>query len=67
MTGVAESQRIKKLFKSMTLKQGIKYDSEESAAEILPFIAFHGLDMGEVLDPLESFSASISFSCWVFR
>ena len=62
MTGVAESQRIKKLFKSMTLKQGIKYDSEESAAEILPFIAFHCLDMGEVLDPLESFSMSDTFT-----
>ena len=45
----------RKLLKSLSIKQGIKYDSEESAAEIPAFIMFHKLNMDEVLDPLDSF------------
>lgn len=43
------------MLKSMSFKQGLKYDSPESAAEIPAFIAFHRLNMNEVLNPLESF------------
>jgi phosphatidylserine decarboxylase len=38
------------------MKQGNKFDSPESVAEIPRFIAFHKLNMKEVLDPIESFS-----------
>ncbi|KAJ7573660.1 hypothetical protein C8J56DRAFT_903100 [Mycena floridula] len=34
--------------KSLSIKQGLVYDSPESVAEIPAFIAFHGLDVGEV-------------------
>lgn len=44
----------------MSVKQGIKYDSVESAREIPSFIEFHKLHMDEVLDPLSSFSSSCS-------
>jgi hypothetical protein len=33
----------RRLLKSLSIKQGIKYDAPESAADIAPFIAFHGL------------------------
>jgi phosphatidylserine decarboxylase len=38
------------------MKQGIKYDSPESAADIPGFIEFHNLNVDEILDPLDSFS-----------
>ncbi|KAH7371256.1 phosphatidylserine decarboxylase-domain-containing protein [Pyrenochaeta sp. MPI-SDFR-AT-0127] len=50
-----EKKRIRKLLKSLSFKQGKKYDDPASAAEITPFIAFHQLDMGEVLLPTEQF------------
>ncbi|BFZ61583.1 phosphatidylserine decarboxylase [Saitoella coloradoensis] len=50
-----ESSRIRKLLKSMSEKQGKKYDSPSSAKEIRPFINFHQLDMTEVLEPMENF------------
>lgn len=46
----------RKLLKSLSIKQGIKYDSPESAQEIPAFIQFHNLNVGEILDPLPSFS-----------
>ncbi|KAG9044209.1 hypothetical protein FS837_008623 [Tulasnella sp. UAMH 9824] len=50
-----EGARARKLLKSLSVKQGIKFDAPESAREIMPFIAFHNLDTNEILDPLESF------------
>jgi len=50
-----EKRRIKKLLRSMSIKQGRKYDHPASAAHIRPFINFHNLDMSEVLLPTESF------------
>lgn len=47
----------RRLLKSMSIKQGVKYDSPESARDIPAFIQFHGLDVSEILDPLDSFSA----------
>ncbi|KAH6642283.1 phosphatidylserine decarboxylase-domain-containing protein, partial [Boeremia exigua] len=50
-----EKKRIRKLLKSLSIKQGKKYDDPASAKEIESFIAFHQLDMGEVLLPISQF------------
>ncbi len=50
------------LLKSLSIKQGVKYDSPESAREIPAFIEFHKLNVDEILDPLPSFSRSTSAS-----
>jgi phosphatidylserine decarboxylase len=47
----------RRLLKSLSIKQGIKYDNPESAKGIPAFIKFHGLLVEEILDPLDSFSA----------
>lgn len=39
------SSSARRLLKSMSIKQGLKYDSPESAAEIPAFILFHRLDL----------------------
>jgi phosphatidylserine decarboxylase len=44
----------RRLLKSLSIKQGIKYDDPESAKGIPAFI---GLLVEEILDPLDSFSA----------
>ena len=44
------------LLKSLCIKQVIKYDAPELAVDIAPFIAFHGLNIDEILDPPNSFS-----------
>jgi hypothetical protein len=49
----------RRLLKSMSVKQGIKYDSPESRLEIPTFIAFHNLNTNEILDPIDSFRASV--------
>lgn len=46
----------RRLLKSLSIKQGIKYDSPESARDIPQFIQFHGLKVDEIQDPLDSFS-----------
>ncbi|KAL2424052.1 Phosphatidylserine decarboxylase proenzyme 3 [Exophiala dermatitidis] len=50
-----EKKRIKKLLRSLSIKQGKKYDDPASVAQIEPFIAFHRLDMSEVLLPVDQF------------
>ena len=45
----------------MSVKQGLKYDSPASAVDIPTFIAFHGLDVGEIRDPLPSFKTFNEF------
>ncbi|KAF2809057.1 uncharacterized protein BDZ99DRAFT_499382 [Mytilinidion resinicola] len=50
-----EKKRIRKLLRSLSFKQGAKYDDPASAAEIEGFINFHQLDMSEVLLPAKSF------------
>ncbi|KAF2190196.1 hypothetical protein K469DRAFT_699807 [Zopfia rhizophila CBS 207.26] len=50
-----ETKRIRKLLRSLSFKQGKKYDDPASAAEIEGFIAFHQLDMSEVLLPTSEF------------
>jgi phosphatidylserine decarboxylase len=43
------------LLKSLSIKQGKKYDDPASASEIAGFVAFHQLDMSEVLYPMDQF------------
>jgi hypothetical protein len=47
------------LLKSLSVKQGIKYDALESAKDIPTFIEFHNLDVKEILEPIDSFSKSM--------
>ncbi|KAF1846900.1 uncharacterized protein K460DRAFT_392378 [Cucurbitaria berberidis CBS 394.84] len=56
-----EKKRIRKLLKSLSIKQGKKYDDPASVAEIAPFIAFHQLNMNEVLLPTEQFKSFNEF------
>ena len=46
---------VRNLLKSLSVKQGKKYDNPASAREIQSFINFHQLDMSEVLLKLEDF------------
>ncbi|ELR04183.1 hypothetical protein GMDG_06605 [Pseudogymnoascus destructans 20631-21] len=50
-----EKKRIRKLLRGLSVKQGVKYDDPASKNEIPKFIAFHQLDMSEVLYPIEDF------------
>ncbi|KAK4217164.1 phosphatidylserine decarboxylase-domain-containing protein [Rhypophila decipiens] len=50
-----ETKRIRKLLKSLSVKQGKKFDDPASKDEIPKFIEFHKLDMSEVLLPLSEF------------
>jgi phosphatidylserine decarboxylase len=50
-----EKKRIKKMLRSLSIKQGKKYDDPASVSQIEGFIAFHQLDMNEVLLPTEQF------------
>ncbi|KAH9050628.1 hypothetical protein EDB84DRAFT_1432955 [Lactarius hengduanensis] len=50
-----EGFRARKLLKSLSVKQGIKYDSPESARDIPAFIQFYKLNGDEILGPLPSF------------
>ncbi|KAI9772994.1 MAG: hypothetical protein M1839_002264 [Geoglossum umbratile] len=56
-----EKKRIRKLLRSLSIKQGKKYDDPASAREINSFVAFHQLDMSEVLLPLEQFKSFNEF------
>jgi phosphatidylserine decarboxylase len=53
--GEMEKKRIKKMLRSLSVKQGKKFDDPASAAQIPGFIAFHQLDMSEVLLPTADF------------
>lgn len=46
---------VKKLLLSLSIKQGKKFDNPASARDIKGFIAFHQLDLSEVLLPLDQF------------
>lgn len=55
------SLTVRKLLKSMSIKQGKKYDDPGSKTQITPFIEFHKLDMSEVLLPVEAFKSFNEF------
>ncbi|KAK8241866.1 phosphatidylserine decarboxylase proenzyme [Phyllosticta capitalensis] len=59
--GEMEGKKARKLLKSLSIKQGKKYDDPASVAEIPGFIAFHQLDMSEVLLPIEEFKTFNEF------
>lgn len=59
--GRMEGARARRLLKSLTIKQGMKYDSPESVRDIQPFIDFHKLDVREILEPVESFKTFNEF------
>lgn len=46
---------VQRLLKSLTVKQGVKYDAPASVRDIAPFIEFHNLNMDEARDPVSSF------------
>ncbi|KAG6838632.1 hypothetical protein C0991_010087, partial [Blastosporella zonata] len=48
----------RRLLKSLSIKQGNKYDAPQCAVDIRGFIEFHGLEMDEILEPLPSRTAS---------
>ncbi|CAL5867907.1 uncharacterized protein PFLUO_LOCUS2129 [Penicillium psychrofluorescens] len=50
-----EKKRIRRVLRSLSIKQGRKYDDPASAGQIRDFINFHQLDMSEVLLPIEKF------------
>ncbi|EGG11740.1 uncharacterized protein MELLADRAFT_46768 [Melampsora larici-populina 98AG31] len=56
-----EKEKVKKMLKSLTIKQGMKYNSIESRKEILGFIEFHELKLDEILRPIESFETFNEF------
>ncbi|AGO09859.1 AaceriAAL131Cp [[Ashbya] aceris (nom. inval.)] len=45
-----QSKKFKSLLRSVTIKQGKKFDRPASAKDIEPFIKFHSLDMSECLE-----------------
>ncbi|KAJ7500276.1 phosphatidylserine decarboxylase-domain-containing protein [Mycena galericulata] len=56
-----EGGRARRLLKSLSIKQGLKYDSPESARDIPTFIEFHKLKVDEIRDPLSSFKTFNQF------
>ncbi|KAF6765662.1 phosphatidylserine decarboxylase-domain-containing protein [Ephemerocybe angulata] len=60
-TSQMEGGRARRLLKSLSIKQGVKYDDPASAAEIPAFIVFHRLKVDEILDPLDSFKTFNQF------
>ncbi|PCH39320.1 hypothetical protein WOLCODRAFT_110643 [Wolfiporia cocos MD-104 SS10] len=56
-----EGARARRLLRNMSIKQGLKYDSPESKRDIPSFIAFHNLNVDEILEPLESFKTFNQF------
>nr|POE49218.1 phosphatidylserine decarboxylase proenzyme 3 [Quercus suber] len=56
-----EKKKARKLLRSLSFKQGRKYDDPASAAQIPGFVNFHQLDMGEVLLPLNEFKTFNEF------
>ncbi|KAL4064564.1 phosphatidylserine decarboxylase-domain-containing protein [Scleroderma yunnanense] len=59
--GRMEGARARRLLRSLTIKQGMKYDSPDSVRDIHPFIDFHKLNVDEILEPLESFKTFNDF------
>lgn len=59
-----EKKRIKKMLRSLSIKQGKKYDDPASASQIEGFIVFHRLNMEEVQYPPEGFK---NFNMFFYR
>lgn len=52
---------VRKLLRSLSFKQGRKYDDPASASQINGFVNFHQLDMSEVLRPMNEFKTFNEF------
>ncbi|PVF95541.1 hypothetical protein CPB86DRAFT_863907 [Serendipita vermifera] len=50
-----EGVQARRLLKSMSIKEGIKFNAPESAKGIAAFVEFHNLNVNEILEPLDSF------------
>jgi phosphatidylserine decarboxylase len=50
-----ETKKVRGLLRSLTIKQGRRFDSAASVESIVPFIKFHRLDMAECLEPIDKF------------
>lgn len=61
MTSEMEGPRARRLLKFLSIRQGMKYDSPESALDIPGFIDLYGLDVSEILEPLDSFKTFNQF------
>lgn len=57
----ADANVVRKLLKSMSIKQGKKFDDPASKAEIPKFVEFHRLDLSEVLLDLKDFKSFNEF------
>ncbi|TPX36290.1 phosphatidylserine decarboxylase [Synchytrium microbalum] len=55
------TKAIRKMLKSLSIKQGRKFDDPSSAADIPGFIEYHKLNMREVLEPIENFQTFNQF------
>lgn len=62
-----EGSKARRLLKSLSIKQGRKYDSPESAKEIPSFIQFHQLNVAEILESIDSFSKTVTFHRVLYR
>lgn len=51
----ADCMQVRKMLKSLSYKQGRKYDDPASASQIQQFVNFHRLDMSEVRRPINEF------------
>lgn len=60
-TAVLKRNTAQRILTNMTVKQGRRFDSPDSAREIQPFIKFHNLDMSEVLEPVSNFKTFNEF------
>ena len=55
------STTVRKLLRSLSIKQGKKYDDPASVREIASFVNFHRLNMSEVLRPMDQFKSFNEF------
>ncbi|EPY53319.1 phosphatidylserine decarboxylase Psd3 [Schizosaccharomyces cryophilus OY26] len=56
-----EGTRVRKLLRSLTLRQGIKYDSPLSTKDIVPFIRFFDLNTDEMEKSIDEFKSFNEF------
>ena len=55
--------RVRRMLRNLTFKQGFKYDHPSSVRAIAPFISFHGINVDEMVQPVDSFLTFNDFFC----
>lgn len=53
--------RARRMLRSLSVRQGAKYDAPSSVRAIMPFVAFHELKLDEMVDPISSFNSFNAF------